>query len=78
MPSLAEASVSLTERILRILRSTIGTFTVVTVSPFEVYLNGSSTAVPAFMVDGLSYSVGTTGFFIKKPGGQKPLCIPTA
>lgn len=78
MPTLAEVAKSMANRAERSVGSLIGTYTVATTSPFEVYLNGSATAVPAYKVDGLSYTVGASGFFIKKPGGQKPLCIPTA
>lgn len=55
----------------------VGAFEVAVVSPFTVYLDGSTTAVPGWTVAGLSYSVGTTGMYLLRQG-QLPLCIPTA
>lgn len=54
-----------------------GKFEVAVTSPFQVYLDGGATAVDGVAVDGLSYSVGTTGqYFLIE--GQRPLCVPTA
>lgn len=64
-----------TKRQTRTVAKTNGRFTVATTSPFTVYLDGSTTAVAAKKVAGLTYSVGTTGMYLLRQG-QQPVCIP--
>lgn len=64
------------ERDARSVSKVFGRFKVATTTPFEVYLNGTATAVPALKVDGLTYSVGTTGLYVHIQG-QQPVCLPT-
>lgn len=77
MPSLADAFGEFNKRQDNKRNRSTGAFEVVTTSPFEVYLDGGTVAVPALKVAGLSYSVGTKGrYFLDQ--GQQPLCLPTA
>jgi hypothetical protein len=76
MPSLSDLVATIDRRIALGLAKRSGKFEVATTSPFEVYLDGSATAVPARKVAGLTYSVGTTGDYLLRQG-QTPLCIPT-
>lgn len=76
MATLAETVTKLARRFDQRIDSLGGSFEVATTSPFTVYLNGQTTAVPALKVAGLSYSVGTTGIYQLRQG-QKPVCWPT-
>lgn len=76
MPTLADFNDEQNQFVDRALLKFTGTFTVATTSPFTVYLDGGTDGVPAQMVAGLSYSIGTTGTYLLRQG-QKPLCVPT-
>jgi hypothetical protein len=77
MVSLADVTAEARRRSSREVSKRSGSYIVATTSPFTVYLDGGSTAVPALMIAGLSYSVDDTGIYLHRQG-QKPLCIPTA
>lgn len=77
MPSLGDRFNDESKKRGKALGKLIGTFEVATTVPFTVYIDGSNTAVDAWSVPGLSYSVGTTGMYLLRQG-QLPLCIPTA
>lgn len=77
MPSLADAFRDESEKQGRALGKTFGKFEVAATSPFTVYMDGSTEAMPALKVSGASYSVGTTGIYLLIRQGQKPVCIPT-
>lgn len=76
MPTLADAFGGQNDKRKRAVAKSTGTFTVVTVSPFTVTLDGSITAVPARKVAGLSYTAGQSGKYTLRQG-QKPVCTPT-
>ena len=64
------------ERQARAVAKTMGMFRVATVSPFTVYLDGASVAVPGLKIVGQSYSVGDTGVYWLRQG-QLPVCQRT-
>jgi hypothetical protein len=77
MPSLADVLTERLAKLERLFAKSAGSFEVATVTPdFTVYLDGSTTAVPAKKVVGLTYIVGTTGDYTLKQGRQ-PVCTPT-
>jgi hypothetical protein len=76
MPSLGDLTGDERDRNARAIAKSQGRFEVATTTPFEVYLDGSTTAVEGWKVVGLTYIVGTTGMYWLRQG-QKPLCIPT-
>lgn len=77
MPSRADVAKVRAEKQARSQAKSAGRFKVATTSPFTVYLDGGSTAVPGLPINGLSYSVGTKGHYSLMQG-QLPLCFPTA
>lgn len=56
---------------------TAGRFTVADDSPLQVYLDGSTTAIDGDGVEGLTYTVGDTGYYFLIQG-HRPLCLCTA
>lgn len=77
MPSDREHAEAQARRNAQRVAKTAGRFEVATISPFTVYLDGSTKAVPANKLLGLSYSVGTTGEYTLRQGNI-PLCFPIA
>jgi hypothetical protein len=75
MASLADLVAYIKKAIPRNMALT-GKFQVATTSPFTVYIDGSATAIPARKVVGLSYTVGTTGDYVRIQG-KSPTCYPT-
>lgn len=56
---------------------TIGRFTVADTSPFQVYVDGGTVAVDADALNGITYAVGDTGYYLLIQG-LRPFCLPTA
>lgn len=75
MGSLADAFGDESDRFRRELAALTGTFKVATTAPFTVYLNGGSEAMPGHKLTGASYSVGTTGHYLRV--GVNVICFPT-
>lgn len=79
---IAEAIRSAGDRQTRDLNKLVGAFKVITVTPeFTVQMDGAADAygVPIAVlgrrIPGLTYIVGTTGFYVHVQG-QRPYCVP--